>query len=165
MILTKTKKELTDSRFRDRWCSKQRRVLRAVHPEQERKALVMFMGDRGIGIGSTIKGYRRYGGQWKQNRHSKDVAVCITNEHKTSQTCTYCFGQLRRPTARYLVSGKTVKRRVKATFTCFNRQCILWQERRSCQTRDTVSAAAIALSSLTMTLFGETLPPFNPKIS
>lgn len=125
----------------------------------------MFMGDRGTDVASIIKSHRRYRGQWEQNRHSRDVAVCITNEHKTSQTCIYCFDQIRHPTARYSVSGKTAKRRVNGTLTGLNRQCILWQERRSCQTRDTVSAAAIALSSLDMTLFGEALPPFNPKIS
>lgn len=34
----------------------------------------MFIGDRGTGVGSIIKGYRRYDGTWKQKQNKKTTA-------------------------------------------------------------------------------------------
>jgi hypothetical protein len=55
-MLIKKKKDLTDKRFRDRLLSKERRILKG----KEKKKLMMFIGDRGTGVGSKIKGNRRY---------------------------------------------------------------------------------------------------------
>ncbi|ORE17993.1 hypothetical protein BCV71DRAFT_286173 [Rhizopus microsporus] len=57
------------------------------------------------GVGSTIKGYRGYGGKWKQCMHGMNINVCITNENMTSQTCMYCFSKLGNP-----IHRKTIKK-------------------------------------------------------
>ncbi|ORE01496.1 hypothetical protein BCV72DRAFT_236312 [Rhizopus microsporus var. microsporus] len=67
----------------------------------------MFVGDRGLCIGSKIKGFLKYGGNWKSNKDSLYTTVCITNEHNTSQTCLFCFKKLLNPYR--LVQGKTIQ--------------------------------------------------------
>ncbi|KAL4216219.1 hypothetical protein AB4K20DRAFT_1973592 [Rhizopus microsporus] len=54
--------------------------------------LVMCVGDRGLCNGSKIEGFLKYGGNWKLNKSSLYTAVCITNEHNTSQTA-FCAGK------------------------------------------------------------------------
>lgn len=61
---------------------------------QKKSLLVMFAGDRGLCIGSKIKGFLKYGGNWKSNKNSLYMTVCITNKHNTSQTCLFCFKKL-----------------------------------------------------------------------
>lgn len=39
----------------------------------------MYIGDRVTGVGSRIKGFRRYGGRWKEEMHLEAV-----NENLTS---------------------------------------------------------------------------------
>ncbi|KAI9246148.1 hypothetical protein EDC94DRAFT_653427 [Helicostylum pulchrum] len=38
-----------------------------------KKKLVMLIGDRGTGVGSRIKGFRRYGGKWKEEIHTEAI--------------------------------------------------------------------------------------------
>jgi hypothetical protein len=78
----------------------------------------MFIGDGGMGVGSTIKGFRRYGGKWKQELHDINVNVCITNESMTPQTCIYCFSKLGNPIHRKIIKDKKIKTKVKGSFLC-----------------------------------------------
>ncbi|PHZ09987.1 uncharacterized protein RHIMIDRAFT_41440 [Rhizopus microsporus ATCC 52813] len=78
-----------------------------------------------MGVGSTIKGYRRYGGKWKQCMHGMNINVCITNENMTSQTCMYCFSKLDHPIHRKVIKGKEIKTKVKGAFLCRNPDCVL----------------------------------------
>jgi hypothetical protein len=71
--------ELQKRRARNRRSSKERQFAMDIN-----KALIMFIGDRGHGTGSRIKGHIKYGGHGH-------VPVAITNEHNSSQTCVYCF--------------------------------------------------------------------------
>ncbi|KAL4206359.1 hypothetical protein AB4K20DRAFT_1773551, partial [Rhizopus microsporus] len=86
--------KLQKRRYIDRLCSAERQYavsdVKGVRP-------IMFVGDRGLSIGSRIKGFMRCGGHWKPKKHSLYATVCITNEHNTSQTCIYCFNKLPHP--------------------------------------------------------------------
>ncbi|OAD67163.1 hypothetical protein PHYBLDRAFT_151771 [Phycomyces blakesleeanus NRRL 1555(-)] len=42
--------------------------------------LIIFIGVWGTGVGFRIKGFRKYGGKWKQKIHGEAANVCITNE-------------------------------------------------------------------------------------
>ena len=55
--------------------------------EQVSKRLIMRTGDKGKGVGSRTKGHLRYGGNWRQDNHTRYTPVCVTNEDCTSQTC------------------------------------------------------------------------------
>ena len=77
--------ELQKRKYADRLCSDERR-----YATSSRKAKpIMFVGDRGLGIGSRIKGYMRYGGHWKPLKHNTYTSICITSKHNTFQTCIY----------------------------------------------------------------------------
>ncbi|KAI8050080.1 hypothetical protein BDF21DRAFT_482750 [Thamnidium elegans] len=52
-----------DYKFRNNLCIQERKM------KESEKHLVMFISDRGTGVGSTIKEYHRYGGTWKQPIH------------------------------------------------------------------------------------------------
>ena len=125
----------------------------------------MFVGDRGLSISSRIKGFMCYGGQWKPKKHNFYTAVCITNEHNTSQTCIYRFNKLSHPVRTIHRNGASQLRTINGAFVYDNPSCVSVQAKKAVKRRDTLSAMVIGLSDLTTFLFGATLPPFDPKVS
>ncbi|CAO3630821.1 unnamed protein product [Mucor fragilis] len=126
---------------------------------------IMMIGDSGLGVGSSIKGHRRYGGNWKQALQGGNTHVCRTSEYMTSQTCMYCFSKLTHPTSKQMVKGKVVARKVPGAFMCLNPKCILKQFDRNVFARDKLSALAIGLSGLNQLLFQATFPQLSRKFS
>ncbi len=115
-------------------CSNERRyvsggVNKESHP-------LLFVGDRGYGVGSAIKGHLKYGGQWKPRKHSLYTSVCITNEHNTSQTCTYCFGKLTHPIRRIEENGKLYLKSVNGAVVRNNKNCLLSKKSSTHKGRD-----------------------------
>ncbi|KAI8646635.1 hypothetical protein BD408DRAFT_409999 [Parasitella parasitica] len=116
----------------------------------------MFVGDRGHGFGSRIKGHRRFGGFWKQQRHGRYAPTLIPNEHNTSQTCVFCFHKLFHPVA--APNGKI--QRTAGSFLCLNPK---FPNAFKTVCRDQVSALGIGLVGLGCLLFGVTFLCFNPN--
>jgi hypothetical protein len=52
---------------------------------RSKKEPVLFVGDRGYGVGSRIKSFLKYGGTWKPKTHSMYTTVRVTNENNTSR--------------------------------------------------------------------------------
>ena len=77
--------ELQRRRYIDKLCFNERRYATGSDKSQH----IMFVGDRGYYVGSTIKGHLKYGGQWKSRKNSLYTSICITNKHNTSQTCLF----------------------------------------------------------------------------
>ncbi|KAI9354377.1 hypothetical protein BD770DRAFT_324854 [Pilaira anomala] len=125
----------------------------------------MFIGDRGFGVGSSIKGHLKYGGKWKHKVHGRYTHAVITNENFTSQTCLYCFGKLDHPNHTKLLKGKEVLHKSKGSFICRNQNCALVTNKKATKCRDDLSALAIGISGLSTILFKETLPAFQMKFS
>ena len=123
----------------------------------------MFIGDRGTGVGSRLKGHLKYGGKWKPKLHAVSSAIHFTNEHKTSQTCMFCFGPLTHP--KRTSKDKPAKKTVNGAFWCLNPRCISVRSHKPIQSRDKTSALAIVVSGLSNLIFNEPLPVFNPKLS
>ena len=125
----------------------------------ETKKIVQFVGDRGTGVGSRLKGFRKYGGKWLEVLRSQQNIVCITNEQKTSQLCIFCFEKLCHPRC----SGK---RTTKGALQCVNPACVSVKNGRAIKSRDRLSSLSIGLAGLCYCLFGTTMPHFSPnKIS
>ncbi|ORE14342.1 hypothetical protein BCV71DRAFT_160682, partial [Rhizopus microsporus] len=113
--------------------------------------------------GSKIKGFLKYGGNWKLNKDSLYTTVCITNEHNTLQICLFCFKKLLN--SYRLVQGKNNKvrlKQVKGSFVCMHPKCQSICARKATHSRDMVSATAIALAGLSTLLVGVSFPEFNP---
>jgi len=147
--------ELSKRRAHDRIAAAEQK---ASGSKEGGKALVMFIGDRGHGVGSRIKGHQRFGGTWKQEIHGRYTPTVITNEYNSSQTCLFCFRKLSHPM-------KATDGKVKATngsFVCLNEQC---PNAFRVVCRDQVSALAIGLAGLATILFGVTFPCFDPQPS
>ncbi|CEI91583.1 hypothetical protein RMCBS344292_05867 [Rhizopus microsporus] len=118
-----------------------------------------------MGVSSTTKGFRRYGGKWKQEFHEMDVNVCITNDSMMSQACIYCFSKLVNTIHRKTIKDKEIKTKVKGSFLCRDPDYVLVSNKKVVKLRDDLSAAAIGLSSLCSLLFQETFPELSTKIS
>jgi hypothetical protein len=116
----------------------------------------MFIGDRGHGYSSSIKGHLRFGGFKKENEHGLSTPTIITNEYNTSQTCIFCFNKLSHPMS--AVDGKV--RTTSGTFVCLHPGC---PKAFKPVCRDKLSALAIGLSGIAQLLFGSTFPCFQEK--
>ncbi|KAI8067205.1 hypothetical protein BDF21DRAFT_315820, partial [Thamnidium elegans] len=84
----------------------------------------MFIGDRGTGAGSTIKGYRRYGGTWKQKIHGQSNTTCITNENKAAQTCIYYLCPLYNTKRQVMMKKEMIQKSINDAFICYNQACV-----------------------------------------
>ncbi|KAI9262468.1 hypothetical protein EDC94DRAFT_94556 [Helicostylum pulchrum] len=95
--------ELQKQKYVDQLCSKERKYVSS----SGNTVPILFVGGRGYGIGSRLKGHSRQGGIWKPKKHGLYTSVCITNEHNASQTYPFCFGKLFHPArTSYNKSGK-----------------------------------------------------------
>ncbi|OAC99582.1 hypothetical protein MUCCIDRAFT_114775 [Mucor lusitanicus CBS 277.49] len=141
--------EWNKQRGQDRIASKERQAL-----AKRDTVRVMFVGDRGHGYGSAIKGHLRFGGHWKEERHARYVPTIITNEYNSSQTCLFCFNKLSHP----IYPRKNAVKVNKGTFICLHPQC---PNAHVPVCRDQVSALAIGLAGMAQLLFGATFPYFN----
>ncbi|KAI8082403.1 hypothetical protein BDF21DRAFT_381973 [Thamnidium elegans] len=106
--------------------------------KEDKKHLVIFIGYKGTGVGSTIKGYRWYNETWKQKIHGQST-TCITNENKTSQTCVYCFRPLSHSKQKAIVKGEMIQKSINDAFICYNQTCVSVCNNRNVQIRDSVS--------------------------
>ncbi|KAI8879799.1 hypothetical protein K501DRAFT_192787 [Backusella circina FSU 941] len=119
----------------------------------------MFIRDRGHGFGSRIKGFRRFGGIWKQKKHSLNTPVVITNEYHTSQICIFCYGFLQHPLKKVQdKDGNDKMVSFNDSFLCENPNCIPYLTGTASHGRDQLSSLSIGLSGLSATLFGIQVP-------
>ncbi|EIE82340.1 hypothetical protein RO3G_07045 [Rhizopus delemar RA 99-880] len=126
----------------------------------------MFIGDRGTRVGSRIKGFKKYGGRWKEVIHSEATNVCVTNENLTSKTCIFCFRRLTHPRISVTKNGEVFSRKVKGSFYCTNPLGVSVLSKCAAKSRDSLSALAIGIVGLSTILFGAPLPAFKShKIS
>jgi hypothetical protein len=161
IMKAKRRYERQKNTYIDRLCAEERRFAGG-----EKVAPVMFIGDRGHGFGSRLKGYKKYGGHWKQKKHSSYTSAIITNEYHTSQICVFCFGFLQHPMKK--VVDKNDKQKVIAvngSFQCENHNCISYLTGTACHGRDQLSALSIGLSGLSTCLFEIPFPCYKYNIS
>ncbi|CEI91142.1 hypothetical protein RMCBS344292_14001 [Rhizopus microsporus] len=155
--------EMQNDRFRKRLCAKERTFL--IGKKEAGLTLSCSSETEARGVGSTIKGYKRYGGKWKQCMHGMNINVCITNENMTSQIYMYCFSKLDHPIHRKVIKGKDIKTKVKRLFLCRNPDCVLVSSKKAAKPRDNLSALPIGPSGLCLLLSQETFPELSAKIS
>ena len=122
---------------------------------------ILCIGTGSTEVGLRIRGHTKRGGAKMGQRHTRFTIVSITNEHRSSQTCVFCFQQVQRPKARKVVKEKWKPVSVNGSFLCMNPQCLA--NRHGCNTsnRDTQVALAIALAGVSRISTGQILEPFN----
>lgn len=149
--------ELWDSNIKDKIASTEREFVSAAASDTKKVLPILCIGNQGTCVGSPIKGYARRGGKWLLRRHGRYTTVAWTNEHRTSQTCVFCFEQVIRPTSD---KGKVCN----GTSLCINPQCLAFKQGRAAQGRDKEAAMAIALAGMSAMLNGKVIAPFNPHM-
>jgi hypothetical protein len=109
---------------------------------------VILIGNAGTGVGSRIKGHNRRGGKWLREIHRRHTPVCIVNEHKSSQTCCFCFMPIIHPT-----NGSSL---------CVNTSCISYLYGLACRSQDLLSAMIIAISGIHQIKNNKFITRFDP---
>ncbi|KAI8333184.1 hypothetical protein EDC96DRAFT_526105 [Choanephora cucurbitarum] len=109
----------------------------------------MFVGDRGYGVGSSIRGHVRLGDSCKPKKHSLYTSVCITNEYSTSQICK---------------DARESLKTINGTSICNSKACVLNSAKQSHKPRDSLSALAIGISGASRLIGKGTLDIFNPYL-
>ncbi|KAI8364504.1 hypothetical protein EDC96DRAFT_463609 [Choanephora cucurbitarum] len=159
---SKKRYEMRQEKAHDRTCSAERKYSQQ---QQQRQALhIMFVGDRGYGVGSSIRGHVRLGGSWKPKKHSLCTSVCITNEHNTSQVCVFCFKKISHPLRIVKKDGIESLKTINGTSICNNKACVLNSAKQSHKPRDSLSALAIGISGASRLIGKGTLDVFNPYL-
>ncbi|ORX43540.1 hypothetical protein DM01DRAFT_243191, partial [Hesseltinella vesiculosa] len=75
-----------------------------------------FIGNKGLGMGSRIKGHSRVGGLWHRRACRQDAITLIANEDRTSMTCPFCRSRIVHP-------KKSNGRTNNGTSMCLNKSC------------------------------------------
>ncbi|CAO3636577.1 unnamed protein product [Mucor hiemalis] len=120
-MVDKERRDMVPKKGKHLQCSRgTSRSLTYTHNQIGWRKVVQFVGDRGTGVGTRIKGYRRYGGRWLENMRGQRGNVCLTDEYRTSQTCVYCFSQLEHPYFIEQKNGKLTKKSTKGSLMCVN---------------------------------------------
>jgi hypothetical protein len=129
---------------------------------QTRSHWVMFIGDKGTGFGSRINGHMKYGGKWKEEAHSQDTNVVITNEGFTPKLYSFCCQYPNHPLQKK--SNNTMVK-PKSSSLCKNLDCILYKHHQSANARDSLSVLSIAIVGATSVLFNAHLYPYTSNPS
>ncbi|ORY98758.1 hypothetical protein BCR43DRAFT_512932 [Syncephalastrum racemosum] len=133
---------------------------RFARKSSNRKAIpIRCVGNKGTGVGSSLRGRLRYGGKQLRSYEAQNTVVAITDEHRTSKTCAECLGAAIRPTYRY---GTTRKANLGAA-RCLNSQCPLVRAGMGTQGRDSMAARCIARAGKDWIMQGQAPLPFNKE--
>ncbi|KAG0169652.1 hypothetical protein DFQ30_003455 [Apophysomyces sp. BC1015] len=109
---------------------------------------IMAIGTQGTGSGSRLKGHIKCGGAWLHRRHCRYVSVSMTNEHRSSQLCVYCFERVERAKARRKKNGKWKVVKVNGASQWVNPNCVAYRSGRATQNRGVEAALASASNLL-----------------
>ncbi|KAI9478146.1 MAG: hypothetical protein EXX96DRAFT_539275 [Benjaminiella poitrasii] len=149
--------EIASRRFKDRLASRERNFIiqESTKNNSRRLKSLLFIGNRGTGVGSSIRSGLRYGGNWKMKNHARYAPV----------VCVYCFKKIIHPKRIRIIQGVERSVDCNGSSICINRECTSFKANRSVQSRDQQTAVAICISELYTLLSGTTLPVFSSKIS
>ncbi|GAN01294.1 hypothetical protein MAM1_0006c00727 [Mucor ambiguus] len=126
---------------------------------------VLFVGHRGYGINSRIKGHSRCGGTRKAKIRARYCPILITNKHNTSQTCVFCFSKSSHPLKLVSRKNRQYLHNVNGTSACNNPSCVLRSRGETHEGRDSLPSLAIGLPGLSAVATGQPIPCFDPTIS
>jgi hypothetical protein len=141
--------------------SEERRFISDASISETRRRIVMCIGTAGICSGSRIKGHLRYGGKKLRKCHRKYATIAMTDEYKSSQTCSACFSQIVHPKRPVNVNGKLRTKSVNGSSLCLNSECPTYKFGVNTRNRDVEAAKCIALAGMTTILYSQTLPTFS----
>ncbi|KAF9559819.1 hypothetical protein EC968_006476 [Mortierella alpina] len=119
----------------------------------------MFVGDAGTCVGSRLKGHTKWGGKRLRRVHMASCPVVITDEYRTSKTCSYCYEEVELATARRIVHGMEKMVRVHGAVECTNDKCPSFKVGYTTKPRDPHAALAIALSGSYNQRYNKPFPP------
>ncbi|KAI9363659.1 hypothetical protein BD770DRAFT_407228 [Pilaira anomala] len=135
-LTTPEKKDLGDLYEQDKRpgsLQKQRHFL-LISNDQRTNSLIMAIGDKVTGVGSTIKGFDCRGVTWLKKIH-ECYSITILTTHP--------------------VLGRS---------RCLNPKCVDLKRDRMYHSRDVISSVVIGLSAMTKLILKKYLPPFTQKI-
>ncbi|KAI7853577.1 hypothetical protein BDC45DRAFT_569955 [Circinella umbellata] len=126
----------------------------------------MLIGLAGKGFNTFLKGRPRRGGKKFQSAHYHSTAVGLQNEHRSSQTCAFCFSPLELLPPNIVKNGKK-KKTSHGALICTNPECPAVKAGYTTFNRDSVAATGIGLAGTAtlLSLDRIPLPPYNPSLT
>lgn len=149
--------------FQDRIASEERKYVSGRSDVKKKPAVctVLCIGTAGTGVGSRITGHARRGGEQFRRRHRRYVTVSMTNEYRSSQTCSTCFQPVTHPRVLKFKKGEWKTVTDKGSSLCMNPTCPTYIAGTNTKNRDEEAAECIAIAGARSLLTGITLPPFE----
>ncbi|KAI7859400.1 hypothetical protein BDC45DRAFT_530642 [Circinella umbellata] len=118
---------------------------------------MMLIGLAGTGFDTFLKGRPRRGGNKFQSAYYHSTAIGLQNEHRSSQTCGFCFLPLELLPSNIFKNGKK-KKTSHGSLICTNPDCPAVKAGYTTFNRDSVGATGIGLEDTTTLL-----PPYTPS--
>jgi hypothetical protein len=90
----------------------------------------------------------------------------MTNEHRSSKTCVFCYKQVNLARSRRRIGDKIKTIRVHGALECVNPECSSFKAGYTIKPRDSQAALCIAIAGASCLLnpCRDTLPPFSKTI-
>ena len=110
-----------------------------------------------MGFNTFLKGRPRRGGKKFRSAHYHSTAVGLQNEHRSSQTCVFCFSSLELLPSNIVKNGKK-KKTSHGALICTNPDCSAVKAGYTTFNRDSVGATGIGLAGTTILLSPDRIP-------
>ncbi|CAO0796237.1 unnamed protein product [Mucor circinelloides] len=104
-------------------------------------------------------------GSWKAMKHGHYCPIIITNEHNANQIGLFCYSKTSHPQKLATKKNKQYFRSINGISVCTNPGCVLGTKGEAHKDRNSLSALAIGLASLSIIFFGQSLPSSDPSFS
>ncbi|KAI7851632.1 hypothetical protein BDC45DRAFT_515477, partial [Circinella umbellata] len=121
------------------------------------------IGLAGMGFNTFLKGRPR-GRKRFRDAHYHSTVVGLQNEHRSSQTCVFCFSPLELSSSSIVKNGKR-KKTLHSALIWTNPECPAVKAGYTTFNRDSVGATGIGLAGTTTLLSPDRipLPSYNPS--
>ncbi|KAI7851611.1 hypothetical protein BDC45DRAFT_515426 [Circinella umbellata] len=112
----------------------------------------LYLKKKEVTIGLAGMGRPRRGGKKFRSAHYHSTAVGLQNEHRSSQTCVFCFSPLELLPSNIVKNGKK-KKTSHGALICTNPDCSAVKAGYTTFNRDSVGATGIGLAATTTSKF------------
>ncbi|KAG2222898.1 hypothetical protein INT45_013529 [Circinella minor] len=123
-----------------------------LHLKKKEVTVMMLIGLAGMGFNTFLKGRPRRGGKKFRGAHYHSTTVGLQNEHRSSQTCVFCFSPLKLLPSNIVKNGKK-KKTSHGALVCTNPDCLAVKAGYTTFNRDSVGATGIGLAATTTSKF------------
>ncbi|KAF9953766.1 hypothetical protein BGZ72_005184, partial [Mortierella alpina] len=125
---------------------------------------IHLIGHAGTGVGSSIRGHCRRGGNKFRKYHARTALALVVDEFKTTKVCSYCFARTRLARQRRVMKDSQIKMvACNGAIECVNINCQSRRLGHTIRNRDGNASQSIGVSGVSALLSGDNqpIPPYR----